>query len=129
MRFPVFVATALLLAVASPAATARTTTMTVGADSSCDFHSLDKAVDSVATAAGPHRIHLARNLVQVLTDPDRIATDVQLVGGFSNCADDTALGYTAVSVHHSPSPRVLASVAGVRFDARERKRRPRYVAP
>lgn len=129
MRFPAFVATALLLAATSPVASARTATMTVGADSSCDFHSLDKAVAAIATVPGPHRIRLARNLVQVLTDPERIATDVQLVGGYSSCADDTALGYTTVSVQRSPSSRLLASVEGVRFESRERRRVPPYVAP
>lgn len=115
MRYPMTVAATLLLAGASFAATAGVDTITVGADSSCDFHSLDRALDAIATVPGQHRIRLARNLVQVLTDPDRVPRNVQLVGGYWSCADQTALGYTSVSVRRSPPPDVIAGVNRVRF--------------
>lgn len=116
MRYLSTVAAALLLAGTAFASPADADTISVGADSSCDFHSLDRAIDAVARTPKQHRIRLARNLVQVLTDAERVPHGVQLVGGYSNCADQTALGYTEVRMLRSPSPDLLAGANRVRFE-------------
>lgn len=93
-----FISFATLAVAASLASAAHARPITVGADSACDFHSLDGAIAAVTAAGKPAELRLARNLKQVLGVPMPVGLSLQVNGGYSQCSDDSALGSTTVRV-------------------------------
>ena len=88
---------AALSVFAAYAAHAQPATFLVGSDPVCDFTTVQAAVNAAATHPGPDAIHIASNQNYNAQGIDIGAQDLDIVGGFSDCAAVVPTGSTLLN--------------------------------
>jgi hypothetical protein len=83
-------------------------TLSVGADSACTHVDLERAIAEANERAEVVEIRVARNVRHVITSDVVVDARVRVTGGFSQCHDRSALGYTRVSTQGSADARAIA---------------------